>query len=130
MVLTAQQQFRLRAKKALDTGDTTFKPRGKNKEIFETMKQEHDKTMAQRQNSNLKRTKQQHTHEQDQKKRVDLSAQVKAEQELAKRILSRKRLLPFVERFNPDPKMKSPNHTKGRNLLDTRKLHWIMKNPI
>jgi len=40
--------------------------------------------------------------EQDQKKRVDLSAQVKAEQELAKRILSRKRLLPFVERFNPD----------------------------
>ena len=40
--------------------------------------------------------------EQDQKKQVDLSAQVKAEQELAKRILSRKRLLPFVERFNPD----------------------------
>lgn len=40
--------------------------------------------------------------EQDQKKQVNLSAQVKAEQELAKRILSRKRLLPFVERFNPD----------------------------
>ena len=40
--------------------------------------------------------------EQDQKKQADLSAQVKAEQELAKRILSRKRLLPFVERFNPD----------------------------
>ena len=40
--------------------------------------------------------------EQDRKKQVDLSAQVKAEQELAKRILSRKRLLPFVERFNPD----------------------------
>jgi predicted phage terminase large subunit-like protein len=40
--------------------------------------------------------------EQAQKKQEDLSAQVKAEQELAKRILSRKRLLPFVERFNPD----------------------------
>ena len=40
--------------------------------------------------------------EPDRKKQADLSAQVKAEQELAKRILSRKRLLPFVERFNPD----------------------------
>lgn len=40
--------------------------------------------------------------EQDQKKQADLSAQAKAEQELAKRILSRKHLLPFVERFNPD----------------------------
>ena len=29
-------------------------------------------------------------------------AQVRAEQELAKRILSRKRMLPFVEKFNPD----------------------------
>lgn len=37
-----------------------------------------------------------------QTKQEDLSAQVKAEQELAKRILARKRLLPFVERFNPD----------------------------
>jgi len=37
-----------------------------------------------------------------QAKQEDLSAQVKAEQELAKRILARKRLLPFVERFNPD----------------------------
>jgi len=40
--------------------------------------------------------------EQGRKKQADLSAQVKAEQELAKRILSRKHLLPFVERFNPD----------------------------
>lgn len=40
--------------------------------------------------------------ESDQKKQADLSAQIKAEQELAKRILSRKHLLPFVERFNPD----------------------------
>lgn len=40
--------------------------------------------------------------EQDQKKQEDLSAQIKAEQELAKRILARKHLLPFVERFNPD----------------------------
>lgn len=40
--------------------------------------------------------------ERDQKKQADLSAQAKAEQELAKRILSRKHLLPFVERFNPD----------------------------
>lgn len=30
------------------------------------------------------------------------SAQIRAEQELAKRILARKRLLPFVEKFNPD----------------------------
>ena len=30
------------------------------------------------------------------------TAQIRAEQELAKRILSRKRLLPFVEQFNPD----------------------------
>ena len=37
-----------------------------------------------------------------QAKQEDLSAQVKAEQELAKRILARKRLLPFVERFNSD----------------------------
>lgn len=44
----------------------------------------------------------QSTSEQDQKKQADLSAQVKAEQELAKRILARKHLLPFVERFNPD----------------------------
>lgn len=29
-------------------------------------------------------------------------AQVKAEQELARRILSRKRMIPFVEKFNPD----------------------------
>lgn len=42
------------------------------------------------------------TFEQDQKKQEDLSAQIKAEQELAKRILARKHLLPFVERFNPD----------------------------
>ena len=34
--------------------------------------------------------------------KAELSAQVKAEQELAKRVLARKRLLPFVERFNPD----------------------------
>src|SRR6056300_116138 len=40
--------------------------------------------------------------EQAQAKQEDLSAQVKAEQELAKRILARKRLLPFVERFNQD----------------------------
>ena len=44
----------------------------------------------------------QSTFGQDQKKQADLSAQIKAEQELAKRILSRKHLLPFVERFNPD----------------------------
>ena len=46
MVLTLQQRFQLRAKKALETGDKQFKPRGKNKEIFETMKREHDKTRA------------------------------------------------------------------------------------
>ena len=44
MVLTAEQQFRLPANKALETGDRSFKPRGKNREIFEKMKQEHEKT--------------------------------------------------------------------------------------
>ena len=44
MVLTAEQKIRLRAKKALETGDRSFKPRGKNREIFEKMKQEHEKT--------------------------------------------------------------------------------------
>ncbi len=44
MVLTAEQQFRLRANKALETGDRSFKPRGKNREIFEKMEQEHEKT--------------------------------------------------------------------------------------
>ena len=43
-MLTAEQQFRLRANKALETGDRSFKPRGKNREIFEKMKQEHEKT--------------------------------------------------------------------------------------
>ena len=32
----------------------------------------------------------------------ELDAQKEAQKELAKRILSRKRLLPFVERFNPE----------------------------
>lgn len=32
----------------------------------------------------------------------EISAQKEAQRELAKRVLSRKRLLPFVERFNPD----------------------------
>ena len=36
------------------------------------------------------------------KKKREESAQVRAEQELAKRILARKRLLPFVEKFNAD----------------------------
>jgi hypothetical protein len=44
MVLTAEQQAELRAKKALETGDASFKPRGKaNKAIFEKMKEEFDK---------------------------------------------------------------------------------------
>ena len=39
----------------------------------------------------------------DQKsQKAEMSAQAKAEQELAKRVLARKRLLPFVERFNTD----------------------------
>ena len=39
--LTAEHQAELRAKKALETGDTSFKPRGKaNKAIFEKMKEE------------------------------------------------------------------------------------------
>jgi len=37
-----------------------------------------------------------------QHKQVQESLNIKAEQELASRILSRKRLLPFVEKFNPD----------------------------
>ena len=44
MVLTAEQQAELRAKKALETGDASFKPRGKaNKAIFVKMKEEFDK---------------------------------------------------------------------------------------
>ena len=44
MVLTAEHQAELRAKKALETGDASFKPRGKaNKAIFEKMKDEFDK---------------------------------------------------------------------------------------
>ena len=42
--LTAEQQFELRAKKALETGDASFKPRGEaNKALFEKMKEEFDK---------------------------------------------------------------------------------------
>jgi hypothetical protein len=42
--LTAEQQFKLRAKKALETGDASFKPRGEaNKAMFENMKEELDK---------------------------------------------------------------------------------------
>ena len=46
----------------------------------------------------------------DQKsQKAEMSAQAKAEQELAKRVLARKRLLPFVERFN----------TQSPSLFDT-----------
>ena len=42
--ITAEHQAELRAKKALETGDVSFKPRGKaNKAIFEKMKEEFDK---------------------------------------------------------------------------------------
>ena len=45
MVLTAKQQAELRARKSLETGDTSFKPRGEaNKALFENMKEEFDKT--------------------------------------------------------------------------------------
>ena len=44
MVLTAEQQARLRMEKALETRDENFKPRGEaNKALFEKMKQEFDK---------------------------------------------------------------------------------------
>ena len=42
--LTAEQQFKLRAKKALETGDASFKPRGDaNKALFQNMQEELDK---------------------------------------------------------------------------------------
>ena len=42
--LTAKQQAELRAKKALESGDVSFKPRGQvNKALFEKMKEELDK---------------------------------------------------------------------------------------
>jgi len=42
--ITAEQQFKLRAKKALETGDASFRPRGEaNKALFEDMKEELDK---------------------------------------------------------------------------------------
>ena len=44
MGLTAEQQAELRVKKALETGDASFKPRGgANKALFEKMKKEFDK---------------------------------------------------------------------------------------
>ena len=44
MVLTNSDRFKLRAKKALETGDASFKPRGEaNKAMFEKMKAEFDK---------------------------------------------------------------------------------------
>ena len=44
MVLTREQQFELRAKKALETGDASFKPRGQaNKALFEKMKEDLNK---------------------------------------------------------------------------------------
>ena len=44
MVLTAEQQFKLRATKALQAGDAAFKPRGEaNKALFEKMKEELEK---------------------------------------------------------------------------------------
>ena len=39
---------------------------------------------------------------QEKTSKKEQNAQIRAEQELAKRILARKRMLPFVERFNPD----------------------------
>ena len=39
---------------------------------------------------------------QQKESKKEQNAQIRAEQELAKRILSRKRMLPFVEKFNPD----------------------------
>ena len=42
------------------------------------------------------------TTQEDKQAKKEQKAQVRAEQELAKRILSRKRMLPFVEKFNPD----------------------------
>ena len=44
--LTGEEQFKLRAKRALETGNRSFKPRGKNKTTFETMKQEFDATRS------------------------------------------------------------------------------------
>ena len=42
--LSAERQFELRAKKALETGDRSFKPRGvANKAAFAKMKEEFDK---------------------------------------------------------------------------------------
>ena len=44
MVLTNADRFKLRAKKALETGDASFRPRGEaNKALFEDMKEELDK---------------------------------------------------------------------------------------
>ena len=43
MVLTGEQQFELRAKKALANGDRSFKPRGNaNKAAFDKLKKEFD----------------------------------------------------------------------------------------
>ena len=45
--LSGEQQFKLRAKKALETGDRSFKPRGAaNKATFAKLKEELDKQAA------------------------------------------------------------------------------------
>ena len=47
MVLTGAQQFELRAKKALETGENSFKPRGAaNKAAFAEFKKEFDEQTA------------------------------------------------------------------------------------
>ena len=47
MVQTAEQKAVLRSKKALESGNSAFKPRGKaNKATFEKMKQEFDETRS------------------------------------------------------------------------------------
>jgi len=57
MVYTAEQQFISRAKNALEDGKTTFAARGKNKVIWEKMKQEFERQKAAATEPSAKRLK-------------------------------------------------------------------------
>ena len=57
MVYTAEQQFISRAKNALEDGKTTFAARGKNKVIWEKMKQDFERQKAAATEPSAKRLK-------------------------------------------------------------------------
>ena len=57
MVLSAEHQFTIRAKKALEEGNTSFTARGKNKALWEKLKHEFEQQRAATTESPAKRAK-------------------------------------------------------------------------